>query len=138
MSIALHPQIDGQTERVNKILEDMLRHYVSPTQDYWDLYLSLVEFAHNNAWQESIQTTPFMLNHGQHPFTPLNIGISKCHVPATKDLVQSMSSITQEAKKHLLASQNKQKSYANTKRHEISFDVGTQMLLSTSSKEVAT
>ena len=41
--------------------------------------------------------------------TPLNIGINKCHVPATKDLVQLMSSIMQEAK-----------SYVDTKRHEIS------------------
>jgi len=38
----------------------------------------------------------------------------------------------QEAKKHLLAAQNRQKSYADTKRREISFDVGTQVLLNTS------
>lgn len=132
MSTAFHPQTDGQTERVNRILEDMLRHYVTPTQDDWDMYLSLVEFAYNNAWQESIRTTPFMLNYGQHPLTPLNRGISRCHVPAAKDFAQSMSSILQEAKKHLLAAQNRQKSYADTKRRELSFDVGTQVLLSTS------
>ena len=50
MSTPFHPQIDGQTERVNKILEDMLRHYVNPTQDDWSLYLSLIEFAYNNVW----------------------------------------------------------------------------------------
>jgi hypothetical protein len=110
MSVAFHPQTDGQTGRVNKILDDMPRHYVSPTQDDWDLYLSLVEFAYNNVWQESIQTTPFMLNYGQHPLTPLNIGISKCHVHATKGLMQSKSSIMQEAKKHLLVAHNRQKS----------------------------
>ena len=33
ISTTFHPRINGQTERVNKILEDMLRHYVSPTQD---------------------------------------------------------------------------------------------------------
>ena len=49
ISTTFHPQTHGQTERVNKILEDMLRHYVSSTQDEWDLYLSLVEFAYNNA-----------------------------------------------------------------------------------------
>jgi hypothetical protein len=46
--------------------------------------------------------------------------------------VQLMCSITQEAKKHLLATHNRHKSYADTKRREISFDVGTQVLLSTS------
>jgi hypothetical protein len=65
----------------------MLRHYV-PTQDEWDLYLFLVEFAYNNAWQESIQTTSFTLNHNQHSLTPLNIGINKCQILVVKDLMQ--------------------------------------------------
>jgi hypothetical protein len=43
-----------------------------------------------------------------------------------------MSSILQEAKKHLLVVQNRQKLYADTKRKELSFDVGTQILLGTS------
>ena len=87
LSTTFHPQRDGQTERVNCYQEDMLRHYVSPTQDDWDTYLSLVEFAYNNIWQESIQTTYFMLNHGRHPLTPLNIGINRCHVHVANDLV---------------------------------------------------
>jgi hypothetical protein len=39
MSTAFHPQTDGETERVNRVLEDYLRHYVSPTQDDWDEWL---------------------------------------------------------------------------------------------------
>jgi hypothetical protein len=117
MSTDFHPQIDGQTERVNRILEDFLRLHISPVQDDWDLYLSFVEFAYNNAWQESIRTTPFMLNYGQHPLIPLNCGINKCDVPAAKDFVQSMSSILQKAKKHLLVAQNRQKSYADKKNN---------------------
>lgn len=66
ISTAYHPQTDGQTERSNRILEDMLRLYVSPAQDDWDDYLSAIEFAINDSWQESIRTTPFMLNFGQH------------------------------------------------------------------------
>ena len=92
----------------------------------------LVEFAYNNVGQESIQSTPFMLNYSQHPLTPLNTGISRFNVPLAKDLVQSMSSIMQDAKKHLLASHNIHKSYVDTKRREISFDVGTHVLLSIS------
>ena len=45
MSSAFHPQIDGQTKRVNRILEDMLRHYIKPMQDNWNEFLAVVEFA---------------------------------------------------------------------------------------------
>ena len=46
MSTAFHPQTDGETERVNRVLEDMLRMYVSERQNNWVDYLSLVEFAY--------------------------------------------------------------------------------------------
>ena len=132
MSTAFHLQKNGQMERVNRILEDMLRHFMSPTQNNWNMYLFLVEFAYNNAWQESIRTTPFILNYGQHPLIPLNRGINRCHALAAKDFAQSMLSIIQEAKKHLLATQNKQKFYVDTKRKELFFDIGTQVRLHTS------
>jgi hypothetical protein len=104
------------------------------------MYLSLVEFAYNNAWHQSIGTTHFMLNYGQHPLTPLNCGISRCHVQLMSSIlykvkkhefVQLMSSILYKIKKHLLAVQNRQKSYADTKRKEHSFDIGIQVLLGT-------
>ncbi|KAJ9534627.1 hypothetical protein QJQ45_002914 [Haematococcus lacustris] len=65
LSSSYHPQSDGQTERYNRVLEEMLRHYISPTQADWPDYLSLAEFAVNNSWQESIKSTPFLVNTGQ-------------------------------------------------------------------------
>ena len=53
MSTAFHPQSDGQTERVNRVLEDMLRHYVNAAHTDWDDLLPI-----NNAYHESIQNTP--------------------------------------------------------------------------------
>ena len=38
LSTADHPQTDGQTERVNQVLEDMLRAYVSKKQSDWVLF----------------------------------------------------------------------------------------------------
>ena len=138
MSTDFHPQSNGQTERINRILEDMFRHYIGPVQDDWDMYLPLVEFIYNNAWQESIKTTPFMWNYGQHPLTPLNREINRCHVPIAKDFAQSMSSTLQKVKKHLLIAQDRQKSYADKKRREISFEVEMQVLLSTSNIKLKT
>jgi transposase InsO family protein len=57
MSTAYHPESDGQTERVNGVLEDVLRHYVSPDQHNWDDYLPFAEFAINNAWHKSVRNT---------------------------------------------------------------------------------
>ena len=76
MSTAHHPQTDGQTERMNRIVEETLRHYVNDRQDDWDLLLPAVEFSINNTFQESIQTTPFYLNFGYHPTLPVDIRMS--------------------------------------------------------------
>ena len=53
-STAYHPTSDGQTERTNGTLEEMLGHFVSPTQDDWDEHIDAAEFAVNNAWQELV------------------------------------------------------------------------------------
>jgi hypothetical protein len=70
LSTAFHSQTDGQTERTNRVLEEMLRHFVNPLQNNWDSLLPVAEFAINNDWQESIGDTPFFLNSGQHPQAP--------------------------------------------------------------------
>ena len=43
-----HPQTDGQTERVNQVLEDMLCMYVIGKPTKWEYYLHVVEFSYNN------------------------------------------------------------------------------------------
>src|SRR5713226_4590709 len=53
-STAYHPQIDGKTERVNQVLEDMLRMYVMDKPTKWQDYLHLVEFSYNNGQQASL------------------------------------------------------------------------------------
>jgi hypothetical protein len=71
MSSARHPQSDGQSENVNCVVEDTLRHYVGPFQNDWDGPLPAAEFAINKSWHDSIQNTPFMMNYGQNPGTPV-------------------------------------------------------------------
>src|SRR5947207_1960141 len=53
LSTAFHPQTDGQTERINGILEQYLRCYVNYAQDNWTTLLALAEFASNNATSET-------------------------------------------------------------------------------------
>ncbi|KAA3474228.1 Gag protease polyprotein [Gossypium australe] len=55
-SIAFHPQIDGQSEKVIQVLEDMFRNYMINFGLNWEKYLHLVEFAYNNSQTVAIPT----------------------------------------------------------------------------------
>ncbi|GLT54354.1 hypothetical protein SLA2020_275570 [Shorea laevis] len=54
-STAFHPQTDGQSERTNQVLEDMLRACVLDFKGSWIQYLPLIEFAYNNSYQATIE-----------------------------------------------------------------------------------
>ena len=74
LTTAYHPQTNGQSERVNRTLTEVLRHLVDKTSyDDWDLQLPLVEFAHNNAKNRSTGASPFMICYGKHPRTPMEL-----------------------------------------------------------------
>jgi hypothetical protein len=70
-SSADHPQTDGQTERVNQILEDMLRACALQYGRSWDKSLSYAEFSYNNSCQESLKMAPFEMLYGRRCRTPL-------------------------------------------------------------------
>jgi len=67
MSIAFHPQTDGQTERLNQTIETYLRAFVSQKQDNWVALLPMAEFAYNNSVTIGNGMTPFYANYGVHP-----------------------------------------------------------------------
>jgi hypothetical protein len=58
-SSAYHSQTDGHTERVNQILEDILRAYALQYGRCWDKRLSYAKFSYNNSYQESLKMVPF-------------------------------------------------------------------------------
>jgi hypothetical protein len=70
-SLAYHPQTDGQTERVNQALEDMLRACAFQYGRSWDKSLSYVEFSYNNSYQKSLKMAPFEMLYGQRCITPI-------------------------------------------------------------------
>jgi hypothetical protein len=125
MSIAFHPQTDGQTERSNRVLEDCLRHYISPSQDDWDEWLPQAEFSMNNAWQESIKNTPFMLNFGQQPRTPLTqSGGREVRVPQASNFAKTMAETRlARAKASLLVAWSRKKLFADERHREVELDV---------------
>jgi hypothetical protein len=70
-SSAYHPQIDGQIEKTNQILEDMLRACALKCGKSWDKSLPYAEFSYNNSYQASTKMAPFEDLYGQQCRTPL-------------------------------------------------------------------
>jgi hypothetical protein len=131
MSSAFHPQTDGGTERLNRILEEYLRAYVNPEQNDWDQWLPLAEFAYNNSKQESIGCTPFYLNYGRHPRLPETPAVSGVRNHAAAELAVQLEQRVTAAKSLLQAAQQRQKRYADKKRREVQFTVGDMVMLDT-------
>jgi hypothetical protein len=67
LSIAFHPESDGQTERINAILEQYLRAYCNYQQNNWKQLLPMVEFCYNNSHSETTKVSPFFANFGYYP-----------------------------------------------------------------------
>ncbi|GJP33387.1 hypothetical protein CLOM_g17931 [Closterium sp. NIES-68] len=68
-SSAYHPQTDGQTERVNQTMEQLI-HTTCTDPSTWEQSLPLLEFAYNNATSATTNQSPFFLNYGQDPVVP--------------------------------------------------------------------
>ena len=137
LSTSFHPQTDGQTERTNRILEEMLRHYVSAQHDDWDEHLPMAEFAVNNAWQESTKQTPFFLNYGRHPLTPVAMRLPRdAKNPAAQDWLTGLQLALSRAKRCLFAARDRQKALADRRRRDVTFTVGDLVLLNTKNLRV--
>jgi hypothetical protein len=138
-STAFHPQTDGQTERVNRVMEDYLRHYADQQQTNWVSLLPFAEFAYNNANQDSTGFSPFYLNYGFNPTIPAVFHQTKTpdgKNPSSVYFLENIQKAIGIAKENLLASQQRQKTYADKKRQDISFKVGDKVLLSTKNLSV--
>ncbi|MCO5583817.1 hypothetical protein L7F22_037731 [Adiantum nelumboides] len=98
---AYHPQTDGQTERINQILEEMLRHYIQIRLASWKEYLPLVEFAYNNAPHSVTGMTPFQAAYGHTPLVPTNF-VLQHKVALADQSVQEMQDILVQVRDKLV------------------------------------
>ncbi|GMF63226.1 unnamed protein product [Phytophthora fragariaefolia] len=85
MSTAAHPETDGQTKRVNRVLEGVFRSYAT-SFTCWSKFLPLAEFALNNAEHASTGVTPFFANNARHPRVPALLAVAHPTVPGASTL----------------------------------------------------
>ncbi|KAA3461953.1 DNA/RNA polymerases superfamily protein [Gossypium australe] len=131
-STAFHPQMDGQSEWIIQILEDMLRCCILEFKSTWEKHLSSIEFAYNNSFQYSIKVALYEALYGRKRRTPLywtKLSENKIHgVDLIKETEQKVKVIHDSLK----AASDCQKSYADLKRKDIEFEIGDKVFLKVS------
>ena len=135
LSSAYHPQTDGQSEAMNRVVEMVLRCLLHEEKTYedWEKNLSIVEFVINNSPAQSTGYTPFFLNFGYHPCTPVDIlrDSEDSAVETVQQFSLQLQRVFSRAQFHLNRVQERQKVQADRRRREQRFHVGDQVLLST-------
>jgi hypothetical protein len=131
-SSAYHPQTSGQIERVNQILEDMLRACVLDFPQKWDDCLPLAEFSYNNSYQESIKMAPFEALYGRRCRTPLNWSEPGERNFFRPDMVKETEEKVQRIIHNLMEAQARQKNYADKRRIPMYFLVRDYVYLKVS------
>jgi RNase H-like domain found in reverse transcriptase/Reverse transcriptase (RNA-dependent DNA polymerase)/Integrase zinc binding domain/Chromo (CHRromatin Organisation MOdifier) domain/Retroviral aspartyl protease len=111
-SSAFHPESDGQTERVNQVLEQYLRCFVSYQQTDWNSFLPMAEFTYNNTFQTTIRNTPFRANFGFDPrFSAISLPVPVNLNAETR--VESLVQIQVDLKQFMSQAQLKYKEMAD-------------------------
>jgi hypothetical protein len=131
-SSSYHLQTDGQTERINYILEDMLRASILHFDKSWDKCLSLAELSYNNSYQASLKMAPFDALYGRRCRTPLNWSEAGERTLFGPDLVKDAEERVQVIRENLKMAQMRQKSYHDKGTAPRHFEVGDYVYLKVS------
>ncbi|KAL9462725.1 hypothetical protein AB3S75_000683 [Citrus x aurantiifolia] len=129
MSSAYHPQTDGQTEVINRCLEQYLRSFVHQWPKQWNSYLPWAEYWYNTTYHESTGMTPFLALYGRHPpVVPMyHVGSSPVH--EVDQALLSRDELLRQLKQNLKMATNRMKQFADTKRRDVEFKEGDMVFL---------
>jgi hypothetical protein len=113
LSTAFHPQTDGQTERVNSILEQYLRCFINYQQSDWDEYLPIAQFAYNNSKHSSTDTSPFYAVYGYHPRLSVALPLTTKNQTLADKRIEHIHHIHEEMRFHIATAQEKHAFFHN-------------------------
>jgi hypothetical protein len=118
-SSAYHPQTDGQTERTNQILVDMLRACALKYGKSWDKSLSYAEFLYNNSYQASVEMAPYEALYGRQCRTPLFWSQTGESQVFRMELLKDAEKQVQMVHESLKVAQSRKKSYVDNRRRDL-------------------
>jgi hypothetical protein len=128
-STAFHPQSSGQVERVNQILEDMLRASVISFGKDWEKCLPFAEFAYNNSYQASLGQAPFEVLYGRKCRTPLNWSETGERQLFGPDMIQEAEEQVRIIREKLKTAQSRQKSQYDRHHKTMTYEVDEKAYL---------
>jgi transposase InsO family protein len=134
MSTTDHPQTDGQTERTNRTVLQILRMYVNQVGSDWAQHLSAVEFAINSAISRSTGKAPFEIIYGYLPrsFPPIVFDENN---PASMDFLENRMLAQLSAQDALIAAKTEQSYHVNRHRKtDPDINVGDMVAISNESQ----
>lgn len=94
MSTSYHPETDGQTEVLNRILDQYLRAYVHEKPSGWYKYLALAEWSYNTSMHSGTGFTPFEVTFGKPPPSIPHYLLGSSNIEVVDSLLTSRQSMT--------------------------------------------
>ncbi|WVZ16528.1 hypothetical protein V8G54_009510 [Vigna mungo] len=129
MSSSYHPQTDGQTEVMNRTIEQYLRAFVHQKPSLWFKYLPWAEYHYNSSWHFGSRVTPFEVVYGKPlPSLPSYIEGTSSNAGCNA-VLSSREEILSLLRRNLLKAQSRMKKQADSKRREVVFEEGTWVYL---------
>ncbi|KAJ1600075.1 hypothetical protein NDA14_000490 [Ustilago hordei] len=130
LSTAYHPQTDGQTERVNQVIEQYLRMYCNYEQDDWVNLLDTAAFVYNNTVHNSIGVSPFFACYGwnpkAHPDIPQRLGVND---PGHFEYLMDGKERCKYLQEQIREAQRRSVDQYNRKHKDIEFKVGDMVYI---------
>lgn len=124
MSTAHHSQTDGQSEALNKCVEQYLRCYVAEVPSLWVTMLPWAEFWYNTSYQTSAGMTPFQALYGREPPTIARYILGSTTSELVESYLLQRDEVLQILKNNLFKAQNRMKTLADKSCTNTSFEVG--------------
>jgi hypothetical protein len=140
ISTAFHPQTDGQTEILNRIVENYLRAFTNLESMNWANLLPTAAYSYNNSYNHSTRITPFKALLGYDPDFHIDVieiddsmegGGRVSQVPAAKARIQKLQQLRDKLKEELAHAQAQQKKYYDRRHQGMEFKRGQLVKLST-------